>query len=166
MNAAPVLLALVTIERLAELWLARRNTHTLIQAGAFEVAAGHYGLIVAVHAAWLAVLWVYGATQPLNGFWLAVFLALQIGRVWVLATLGRRWTTRIIIVQDAPLVASGPYRYVSHPNYLIVIGEVAALPLALGLPVVAAIFSVANAMVLSIRVRAENAALEKVRDAG
>lgn len=161
MNTTQIILALVTIERLAELWLARRNTTALLRQGALEVAAAHYGLIVGLHALWLAGLWWFGWAQPVNGIWLAMFVILQLGRIWVLSTLGARWTTRIIILPDAPLIASGPYRYIAHPNYLIVIGEIAVLPLALGLPVFAAVFSVVNAMVLSIRVRAENAALRR-----
>jgi len=162
LNAAQIILALVTIERLAELWLARRNTSALLRQGAFEVAAGHYGLIVVLHVLWLAGLWWFGWAQAVNGFWLAVFLVLQLGRIWVLSTLGRRWTTRIIILPNAPLIGSGPYRYVSHPNYLVVIGEIAVLPLALDLPVLAVAFSLANAIVLFIRVRAESSALREI----
>jgi methyltransferase len=90
---------------------------------------------------------------------LALFLALQVLRVWILMTLGHRWTTRIIVLPGAPLVANGPYRFLSHPNYFVVIGEIAALPLCVGLPWLALVFSTANAVILSIRVRAENAAL-------
>ena len=98
-----------------------------------------------------------GWATPLNHFWLAVFLVLQVPRIWVIATLGGRWTTRIIVLPGAPLVNRGPYRFVSHPNYLVVIGEIAVLPLCLGLPWYALVFSVANLAVLAIRVRAENA---------
>lgn len=161
MSAAAVLLALVTLGRLGELWLARHNTAALKARGAYEVAPGHYPLIVALHAAWLAVLWLYGAGQPVNPFWLAVFLALQVLRVWVLSTLGPRWTTRIIVLPGAPLVARGPYRLVNHPNYLVVVGEIAVLPLCLGLPWVALLFSAMNAAVLAIRIRAENAGLNR-----
>jgi methyltransferase len=155
---AVALLAAVTAERLGELWLARRNTEALLARGAFEVAPGHYPLIVGLHAAWLAGLWVFGWDNPLDPFWLAVFLALQIGRFWVLSTLGRRWTTRIIVLPGAALVTAGPYRFVTHPNYLVVIGEIAALPLCLGMAWFALAFSAANLAVLAIRVRAENAA--------
>jgi methyltransferase len=86
-------------------------------------------------------------------------------RAWVLISLGRRWTTRIIIIPGEPLVRRGPYRFVAHPNYLVVIGEIAILPLCLGLPLYAIIFSIANALVLTIRIRAENAALAESRGA-
>ncbi len=158
MTLAVPLLAFVTFERLGELWLAHRNTAMLFANGAHEVAPGHYPLIILVHTAWLAGLWALGWALPVNLFWLAVFLALQAGRVWVIATLGHRWTTRIIVLPGAPLVRTGPYRFLTHPNYLVVVGEIAVLPLCLGLPWYAAVFSAANAAVLWIRVQAEDAA--------
>jgi methyltransferase len=160
---AAVLLTLVTVERLAELWLARRNTAALLSKGAVEVAAGHYPLIVLLHALWLSGLWILAWTRPISATWLGIFLVLQFLRGWVLLTLGRRWTTRIIVLPGAPLVASGPYRYVSHPNYLVVIAEIAVLPLCFGLPWYALVFSAANAAVLTIRIRAETAALAGAR---
>lgn len=163
MTPATLLLACVTAERLAELWLARRNTLLLRAQGAYEVGAAHYPLIVALHAVWLAGLWLFGRDRPIAVNWLIVFLALQGLRCWVLATLGRRWTTRILVLKDAPLVTHGPYRFVSHPNYLVVIGEIATLPLCLGLPWFALIFSLANLLVLAIRIRAENVALRQQR---
>ena len=162
MTSASVLLAAVTIERLYELWLGRRNTAVLLAQGGYEVAAGHYPLIVLLHALWLAGLWVQGWASPLRLGWLAVFLALQIPRVWVIATLGVRWTTRIIVLPGAPLVKHGPYRFVNHPNYLVVIGEIAVLPLCLGLPWYALCFSLANLAVLGIRIRAETAAFDRL----
>lgn len=159
MTAAILLLAFVTLERLAELGLARRNTADLVARGAVEFAPGHYPLIVTLHAAWLAGLWWLGWDRPVHGEWLAVFAVLQIARVWVLATLGRRWTTRIIVLPGAPLVRHGPYRFLSHPNYAVVVGEIAVLPLVFGLPLYALAFSGLNAVVLAIRIRAEQAAL-------
>jgi methyltransferase len=156
---AQLLLGVVTAERLGELWWARRNTADLLARGAKEYAPGHYAATVLLHSLWLAGLWAFGWAHPLNSGWLAIFLALQVLRLWVLTTLGRRWTTRIIVLPEAPLVAIGPYRFVSHPNYLVVAGEIAALPLCLGLPWLALIFSAANAVILLIRIRAENAAL-------
>ena len=164
MTAAALLLALVTFGRLAELWLARRNTAALIAAGAVEFAPGHYPLIVLLHTLWLAALWLLGWDNPVHMFWLVIFLVLQVLRVWVLTTLGPRWTTRIIVLPGKALVARGPYRWISHPNYVVVIGEIAVLPLCLGLPWVALGFSIANAAVLTIRIRAENAALHPSRE--
>jgi methyltransferase len=158
-TAAALLLGAVTAERIAELYLARRNTAALLAKGAFEVAPRHYPAIVLMHALWLASLWIFGAPRTISPTWLAIFLLLQVLRVWTLMTLGPRWTTRIIVLPGAPLVSNGPYRLVSHPNYVVVVGEIAALPLCLGLPWIALVFSGANAILLSIRIRAENVAL-------
>lgn len=166
MTAAALLLALVTLERLAELWLARRNTAALVAAGAIEFAPGHYPLIVLLHTLWLAGLWLLARNNSVAIGWLVFFLLLQVLRFWVLATLGPRWTTRIIVQPGIALVARGPYRWLSHPNYVVVIGEIAVLPLCLGLPWYALAFSIANAAVLTIRIRAENAALLGLRDLG
>ena len=154
-----LILALVTLQRLGELWLANRNTRRLLSEGAREHAPGHYPLIVAVHALWLATLWWFGLDRPLDIFWLAMFVIVEIARIWVLASLGPRWTTRIIVLPEAPLVRRGPYRFVNHPNYLVVIAEIVVLPLVFGLWSVALLFSALNAAALAIRIRAENAAL-------
>ena len=154
-----MLLAFVTLERLGELVLARRNTSRLLARGAVEHGAGHYPLIVLLHAAWLVGLWWMAWNLPIHPVWLGAFLLLQALRIWVLTTLGDRWTTRIIVVPGAPLVARGPYRWLSHPNYAVVIGEIAVLPLVFGLVWYAVMFSLLNAAVLAIRVRAENRAL-------
>jgi methyltransferase len=159
MNSAVVLLSAVTAERLAELWWAHRNTTALLAKGAREFAPRHYPAIVLLHAVWLASLWTFGWERPLSPVWLASFVVLQVLRLWTLATLGPRWTTRIVVLPGAPLVANGPYRVLSHPNYVVVVGEIAALPLCLGLPCLSLVFSVANAGILSVRIRAENVAL-------
>ena len=161
MNLASVILALVTVQRLGELVLSRHNTSKLLTRGAIEVGAGHYPLIVSVHAAWLIALWIWGRDESVNLVALALFIVLQGLRVWIIATLGARWTTRIIVLPGEPLVASGPYRYLSHPNYAVVAAEIATLPLALHLPMLALIFTALNAAVLAIRLRAETRALSR-----
>ena len=161
MTVALAVLIFVTVQRLGELALAQRNTARLMQQGAIEVGASHYPLVVAVHAAWLAGLWWFGWNRSIDPAWLTIFAALQIARLWVIATLGPRWTTRIIILPGAPLVSGGPFKFVSHPNYLIVVAEICVLPLAFGLVMFAALFSVLNALVLTLRIRAENAALAR-----
>jgi methyltransferase len=153
------ILALVTLQRLGELLLAERNTRRLRARGAYEVGRGHYPFIVAIHAGWLLTLWLLGPGQEIHWVPLVLFIALQAARVWVIATLGERWTTRIIVLPWAPLVRSGPYRWVAHPNYWIVIGEIALLPLAFGLPMVALFFSLLNGFILGVRIREENKAL-------
>lgn len=154
-----LILALVTLERLFELWLSARNTRLLLEEGAREHGRAHYPLIVAVHVLWLAALWWLAPSRAVDAFWLALYVLLELCRIWVLATLGRRWTTRIIILPQAPLVARGPYRIVNHPNYWVVIGEIAVLPLVFGLWKVALVFTVLNASVLVVRIREENRAL-------
>jgi methyltransferase len=154
-----VILALVTLQRLGELWLSRRNTRRLLAQGAREFGANHYPLIVLVHALWLASLWWFAPSRPVDGFWLALFVLIELARIWVLASIGRRWTTRIIVVPGAALVRRGPYRLVNHPNYMVVIAEIAGLPLVFGLWQIALIYSLLNSTVLSIRVREENRAL-------
>jgi methyltransferase len=153
------LLAFVTLQRLVELPLAQANTRRLLAAGGHEVGAGHYPLIVALHAAWLITLWWLAPGRPIDIPFLLLFLLIEAGRVWVLRTLGNRWTTRIIVVPGEELVATGPYRFVSHPNYLVVVGEIAVLPLVFGLWDLAIIFSLLNAVILTVRIRAENNAL-------
>jgi methyltransferase len=159
MSLAIAILALVTVERLAELWLAGRNTRKLLADGAREHGAAHYPLIVAVHAAWLAALWWLAPGRPVSIPLLATFAMLQIARLWVIASLGRRWTTRIIVPAQAPLVKRGPYRLLDHPNYAVVVLEIAILPLVFGLVRVAAAFTLLNAIALIIRIRAEDRAL-------
>ncbi|MBB4505796.1 isoprenylcysteine carboxyl methyltransferase family protein [Rhizobium johnstonii] len=154
------LLAFVTLQRLAELVLARRNTAGLLARGAREVAPEHYPVMVALHASWIIGLWLTAPGRPVALFWFLVFMGLQVLRLWVLATLKGRWTTRIIVLPGASLVRSGPYRFLRHPNYAIVVGEIAALPLAFGLPFYAIVFSLLNALILYVRVKAENAALK------
>jgi methyltransferase len=160
---AYVVLAVVTLQRLGELLLAERNTRRLLARGAYEVGRGHYPFMVAVHAGWLIVLWLLGPGPPIEVIPLIVYVILQAARVWVITTLGERWTTRIIILPGQPLVRHGPYRWLDHPNYLIVVAEIAVLPLVFGLPVVAAFFSVLNAIVLWVRNREENRALASHR---
>jgi methyltransferase len=163
MSLVIAILAFVTLERLAELWIANRNTKRLLAKGAREHGAGHYPLLVIVHAAWLIVLWILAPGNGIDMFWLAMFVLLQLARFWVIATLGPRWTTRIIVLHDAELVRRGPYRFLAHPNYWVVIGEIAVLPLVFALPWISVGFTVLTAGVLWVRVREENKALSEVR---
>lgn len=163
MASALILLVFVTLQRLAELVWSRSNERRLEAMGAIQAGAKHYPIMVALHGLWLVALWVFGWNKPLVWPWVAVFILLQLGRVWVLATLGRRWTTRVFILPGETLVAKGPYRFVSHPNYVVVILEIFALPLAFGLNGVSLVFGVANLALLAWRVKIENRALATVR---
>lgn len=155
------LLLLATLQRLIELVIANRNTRALLAEGAYEVGRGHYPAIVFLHTAWLAVLWGFllfdlALFQP----WAAIaYVVVQGLRLWTLLSLGRYWTTRIIVVPNAPLVRTGPYRFIRHPNYLVVVLEIALLPLALDAWPIALGFSIVNAIVLAWRIRVENATL-------
>ncbi|HEX3951028.1 MAG TPA: isoprenylcysteine carboxylmethyltransferase family protein [Steroidobacteraceae bacterium] len=153
------LVVFLVVQRLAELGFAQWNTMRLRAAGAVEFGAAHYPLMVALHAFWLLGLWVFGHNRPIEPLWLFAFALLQAGRVWAIVSLGHRWTTRIIVLPSAAPVTRGPYRYLKHPNYLIVILEIAVVPLALGLPLFALVFSLANAALLAHRVRVENEAM-------
>ena len=159
MSLPVIILALVTLQRLGELWLSNRNTRRLLAQGAFEVGASHYPLIVAVHLLWLATLWWCAPAQRVDLLWLAVFLLIEAARLWTMTSLGSRWTTRIIILPRAPLVRRGPYRFVDHPNYLVVVAEIAVLPLVFGLWPLTLIFTLLNAAVLAVRIREEDRAL-------
>jgi methyltransferase len=153
-------LGLVVLQRAAELGFAAHNTHGLRAQGATEFDARGYPWFVVLHGAWLASLFllVPADTAP---SWplLSLYAALQLGRLWVIATLGRRWTTRIIVLPGARLVEGGPYRYLRHPNYAIVASEIAVLPLAFGATAIALVFSAANAVLTARRIRIENRAL-------
>lgn len=164
MTAVQVILGAVLLQRLAELWIARRNTERLMAEGAVEIAPEQHHYFVVLHAAWLAAMVLLTPDDaPPSLSWLIVFLLLQAGRLWVMLSLGRLWTTRIVTLPGTPLVRTGPYRYLRHPNYLIVAGEIASLPLVFGLWETALVFSGLNAMLLWVRVRAENEALAERR---
>lgn len=162
MTLSILILTLVTVQRLAELMLAKRNTASLLARGGIEKSSGHYPYIVVMHAAWLLLLWFFASNTQINFWWLALFIVLQFLRVWVIATLGERWTTRIIVIPGEARVQHGPYRYIAHPNYMIVAAEIIALPMALGLPWVALVFTLLNAAILFVRIRAEAKALDDV----
>lgn len=164
---AYLIIALVVLQRAVELMLANRNTQRLKARGGIEIGAEHYRFIVLLHMAWLmAVLWLLPAPLVIYWPWIVVFVLLQAARVWVIATLGPYWTTRIISLPEVPLVRRGPYRFVRHPNYLVVAGEILALPLAFGEIWVAVFFSLANAAMLAWRIRQEETGLAARRDLG
>ncbi len=155
-----IVVLLVAVQRLGELAYARRNTQRLLAAGGVEHGAGHYPLIVALHGGWLAALFALVPPDappswgPLGGYGL-----LQLGRLWIIASLGARWTTRVIAPPGAPLVRRGPYRLLRHPNYLVVALEIPLLPLAFGAWQMALGFGLANLALLAHRIRVEDRAL-------
>ena len=151
-------LAFIVVQRLGELVIAKRNTAALLARGAHEVGAAHYPVMVALHSSWVLCLLIFGYSQDIHLGWLALYAVLQVFRVWILGTLGRRWTTRIIVI-DEPLVAKGPFRFIPHPNYTLVVLEVFVAPIVLGLIWVALLFSALNAAMLYHRIRVEDGAL-------
>ena len=165
MTEGMLLLVFVTLQRWAEFHWDRHNTRQLMIQGAIELGQSHYPLIIAIHAGWLAGLWLVGFDRDIVMPFLIAFLVVELGRAWVLWSLGRRWTTRIIILPDAPLVAEGPYRLVKHPNYVIVAAEMVLVPLALGLPLYALAAGIVYVGAIAlVRIPAENVALAKVDD--
>jgi methyltransferase len=152
-------LALVTVERLGEVFVAKRNAQRLLLQGAVESGAAHFPWITGILTVWLLGLWILAWQTPLDLGWLTVFFLAMGLKLWTIATLGPQWTARIIRLPHERLVTSGPYRYVRHPNYLFLMGEIATLPLAFGLPSYALIFSALVGVILWIRIRAENVAL-------
>ncbi len=145
-----------------ELVVANRNTRALFARGAYEEGAAHYPVMVTLHAAWLVSAWALGWSRTLRPEFVVLFVVLQIGRLWVLRTLGERWTTRIVMVPWAPPVMSGPFRFVRHPNYLVVALELPCVSLALGLAWHALVFGALNLAMLWWRIRAENAAFARL----
>lgn len=162
--AMPLLVGLVVGQRLTELWLAHRNTRALLARGGKEVGAGHYPFFIILQSAWLiSIALLIPPFTPPNLILLAVFLLLQAGRIWVIGTLGPYWTTRIITVPGAPLIKDGPFKYMRHPNYLVVAGEIAVLPLifytAPKAIEIAVVFSALSALLTLWRIRVEERAL-------
>lgn len=165
MSAVAIVVSAVALQRVAELIYAARNTRRLRQRGAAEYGRSHYPFLVALHAFWLgAILLAVPSTAAIDWLPLALFILLQAARFWIIATLGALWTTRIISPPDVPLVRRGPYRFIRHPNYLVVIGEIALLPLAFGAWRIALAFSLLNLAILAWRWRIEDAALAPRRD--
>ena len=160
-----LLVAAVAVGRLIELRIAERHRRSLSARGGVEAGAGHYPWMVALHTAFLFAgpLEVWLLDRPFIPGLAAAMLVLLVSAValrwWVIATLGERWTTRIIILPGAPPVTGGPYRFLRHPNYLAVVLEVAALPLVHTAWITALVCSLANLLVLALRIRVEDAAL-------
>ena len=160
-----VLVAAVALERLAELVVSKRNAAWSFERGGVETGQRHYVVMVVLHTgllvgALLEVWLLHPEFHPALGYpMLALVVASQALRWWCIATLGRRWNTRVIVVPGLPLVTGGPYRLTSHPNYVAVVVEGLALPLVYSAWITAVVFTACNAVLLTVRLRVENAAL-------
>jgi methyltransferase len=160
MSPAHWFVVLIAAQRLLELAISRRNTARLLRQGGVEVGASHYPLLVLLHVAWLLALWLATSVDSVVSLpWLAAYLMLEVARIWIMTTLGRYWTTRVVHLPGVPLVRQGPYRYCRHPNYVIVAGEIAVAPMVLGEWQIAVVFSILNAAMLAWRIRIEDSAL-------
>ena len=157
------ILGLVILQRLAELFIAHRNTKRLLDNGGVEVSSGHYLLIVAFHTVWLGGLCYLVWGHQVQWAWAIAYLVLQAARGWIIAALGSRWTTRIIVVPGETLSTAGPYKYFRHPNYMIVAAEIFILPMVFGLWLYAIIMGCINLALLFWRIREEEAALKPLR---
>ena len=157
MNAAMVILALVVSQRLIEVVYATHNTRALMARGAIEIGRKHHPLFILLHGSWLVAMALALPADPvIRIFPLVLFVLFQMGRLWVIISLGPYWTTRIITLPGAPLVKHGPYRWFRHPNYAVVVGEFATLPLVFDQIGIAIMFSLLNAALLTWRIREEN----------
>ncbi len=159
------LIALIAVERLMELVISRRHEQHLRERGAVEVGAGHFPVMVALHSAFLVacvaeVWWLDRPfVAPLAAAMTVLIIATMSLRFWVIATLGQRWTARVLVLPKSPPVTDGPYRFLRHPNYLGVVVEILAIPLVHCAWLTALLFSVANAALLAVRIRSEESAL-------
>lgn len=159
-----LLVGFLVAQRLIELAVARRNRRWMLERGAVELGRRHYPALVALHGLFYIALvaerlWLETSWDRLWPLWLAILIAAQALRAWAIASLGRRWNTRILVIPGAPLVARGPYRFLRHPNYLVVALEIAVIPVLAGAYWTAFLFSIANAVMLAIRIRKEERAL-------
>lgn len=160
---AYIILGLVVLQRVSELYLSKRNTKLLLAEGSVEYYPGHYPLIVILHFFWLLALII--SVSPLtsiNLYLLIIFLALQFARYYVISTLGKFWTTRIMRNPKITLVSTGIYKFIKHPNYLIVAIEIYLLPLVFGMLRLSLLFGTLNLVILAIRIHYENKALKEI----
>ena len=168
MSLTLCILSAVALQRLAELLYSNRNTKKLLTEGGKEVGQSHYPIMIAIHTGWLFTITAFAVLADTHSvddliIWplIGVYGLVQVGRFWVLYSLGRYWSTKVIDLPEAPLIRKGPYRWIKHPNYLIVVLEVALLPMALQMWGTALVFSILNAGILAWRIQVENRALIK-----
>ncbi|WP_432352525.1 isoprenylcysteine carboxyl methyltransferase family protein [Sporosarcina sp. A2] len=160
-----IVISIVILQRLVELVIAKRNEKRMLAQGAYEVGARHYPAIVLLHTAFfvsllLEVLVRKPDLSPIWGVLLTIFLLTQVLRVWCLTSLGKYWNTKIIILPGADVVMKGPYKFIRHPNYVIVATEILVLPMIYGAYITAILFTLLNAWMMSVRIPQEEQALK------
>lgn len=160
-----ILLSALVVERMFELYLARRNARRALENGAIEVGQAHYKVMIAFHALFIVscalegFFFPYRFPRAVAWFPLSAEIVAQALRYWAVATLGERWNTRIIVIPETKPVTGGPYRFMRHPNYLAVVIEIAAVPMIGGAVFTAIAFSLGNAILLAVRIPAEERAM-------
>ncbi|RFU64072.1 hypothetical protein D0469_19215 [Peribacillus saganii] len=162
-------IAIVCLQRLAELFIAKRNEHWMKQQGAIEFGNNHYRWMVAMHLGYflsliIEVSFFRTGISPIWWLWLAIFIAAQAGRVWSLSSLGRYWNTKIIVMPGANVVKKGPYKFIKHPNYIIVATEILVMALLFNAYITAALFTCLNLAMMGVRIPAEERALKSLTD--
>lgn len=167
MTTSEWIIAVVAALRIAEATYANRNAAMLLCRGGIEYGRGHYPLFILLYAGWFAALWLLvPADAAIDRAWFTLFVLLQLGRYWVLLALGPRWTIRVVVMPDMPLVRRGPYRWMRHPNYAIVGAEIVILPLVFGAWEISLVFGALIIGLLTWRIRVEDRALQPQRTAG
>ena len=161
-----IFIGLIALQRLAELYIAKQNEKQMKRMGGVEYGVDHYRWMVLMHSSFFLALTfeVVGFTRDFSSIWpiwLSLFLMAQVGRVWVIMSLGKHWNTKIIVVPDAEVIIKGPYRYIKHPNYLIVATEIIVISLLFNAYYTAMIFSLLNAWMMSVRIPLEERALKE-----
>ncbi|MGB3633449.1 MAG: isoprenylcysteine carboxylmethyltransferase family protein [Rubrobacteraceae bacterium] len=158
--------ALVSVQRILELRYSRRNEQRLRARGAVERGQEHYPLMVGLHVLWLTSTLIEGAVRNDRVYRLPLIslLAIQPIRYWAILSLGEHWNTKILVVPGEKLVSKGPYKYLSHPNYVVVATEILAFPLVFGARFTAPVFSVLNGILLTVRIREEERALRELAE--
>lgn len=165
--AAIALMAFIITQRLVELVWANRNTKRLLALGGKEFSPKHYSLIVALHTSWILAILIFIFMNPaveISAIYLSFFAVLTAFRAWILLTLGRFFTTKIISLPGAPLRKTGPYRFMKHPNYVLVICEIVVVPMIFGFWQIAAIWGITNIGILAFRIHEEDLALKERRE--
>lgn len=164
-----VLFCFITLQRMVELFIAKRNERWMKQKGAIEFGEKHYKYMVSMHVLFFISFFVekIGLNRLISPMWfllLLVFIVAQIVRIWVIASLGEYWNTKILVLANSKVIKKGPYRYIKHPNYFVVATELLVVPLLFSCYITAVLFTLLNALIISIRISEEERALQNLTE--